>query len=159
VVPPVRQGEGRFVGKGNFRFEFGREIRVARGMKFEHFALNVPAARAMADWYVNHLGFRLVRSREDAPFTRFLADETGRVVVELYSNPSAPIPAYAAQHPLVFHFAVVSAEVAADRARLEKAGATLFAEEVLPDGSRLTMLRDPWGVPLQLCQRAQPMPG
>jgi len=128
-------------------------------MKFEHFALNVPEVRAMADWYVTHLGFRIVRQRDDAPFTRFLADESGRVVVELYTNPAATIPAYAAQHPLVFHFAVVSGDVAADRARLVKAGATVYAEEVLPDGSRLMMLRDPWGVPLQLCQRAKPFAG
>ena len=44
-----------------------------------------------------------------------------------------------------------------DRARLEAAGAT-FAEEVhLPDGSHLVMLRDPWGLALQLCKRGQPM--
>ena len=29
----------------------------------------------------------------------------------------------------------------------------------MPDGSRLTMMRDPWGLPLQLCQRAKPFPG
>jgi glyoxylase I family protein len=128
-------------------------------MKFEHFGINVPDARAMGRWYVEHLGFQLVRSREEAPYTRFLADETGRVVVELYTNPTGAIPAYATQHPLVFHFAVPSRNVAADRARLEQAGATLFVEEVLPDGTRLTMMRDPWGVPLQLCQRAKPFPG
>ncbi|HTL67148.1 MAG TPA: VOC family protein [Lacunisphaera sp.] len=128
-------------------------------MRFEHFGINVPDARAMGAWYVEHLGFRLVRSREEAPFTRFLADDTGRVVMELYTNPAGAIPAYATQHPLVFHFAVVSRDVAADRARLEKAGATLVVEEVMPDGTRLTMLRDPWGVALQLCQRATPFAG
>lgn len=143
----------------NFGFEFGWEIRVARRMKFEHFALNVPDARAMAAWYGEHLGFTVVRSREDAPYTRFLADETGRVAMEIYSNPSAPMPDYAQQHPLVFHIAVVSADVTADRARLEKAGAVLFALELLPDGSQLTMMRDPWGVALQLCQRARLLPG
>ena len=125
-------------------------------MKFEHFALNVPDARAHSRWYVDHLGFRIARHRDDSPFTHFLADDAGRVVVELYSNPAAPIPDYAAAHPLVFHFAVVSTDAAADRARLEKAGAVFFAEDALPDGSQLIMLRDPWGVPLQLCQRAKP---
>lgn len=125
-------------------------------MKFEHFALNVPDSRAMAHWYVEHVGFKILRSRDDAPFTHFLADETGRVAVELYSNPKATIPDYAAAHPLCFHFAVVSADAKADRLRLEKAGATLFLEEPQPDGSLLTMMRDPWGVPLQLCQRSKP---
>ena len=128
-------------------------------MKFEHFGINVLDARASGQWYVDHLGFSIVRSKDEAPYTRFLADETGRVVVELYSNPTGGIPRYPEQHPLVFHMAVWSSDVVSDRARLEKAGATLFADETLPDGSRLTMMRDPWGVSLQLCQRAKPFPG
>lgn len=125
-------------------------------MRFEHFALNVPDVRAQAAWYVEHLGFRVVRKREDGPFTHFLADDSGRVVVELYTNASATIPNYADAHPLIFHFAVVAKDARAERTRLEKAGATLFLEEPLADGSLLIMLRDPWGVPVQLCQRAKP---
>jgi predicted enzyme related to lactoylglutathione lyase len=125
-------------------------------VKFEHFALNVSDARAMARWYVEQVGFSIVRQRDESPYTHFLADDTGRVVVELYTNPTAAIPDYAAAHPLCFHFAIVSADAGADRARLERAGATLFREEPQPDGSLLIMLRDPWGVPLQLCQRAKP---
>ena len=128
-------------------------------MKFEHFALNVPDVRAMARWYVEHLGFTIARSRTDAPFTHFLADETGRVTIELYSNPAAAYPDYASGHPLVFHVALFTRDARAEQARLEKAGAKLFLEENMPDGSRLTMLRDPWGIPLQLCQRVTPFPG
>jgi catechol 2,3-dioxygenase-like lactoylglutathione lyase family enzyme len=127
-------------------------------MKFEHFALNVPDAAAQARWYVQHLGFKVVRSRVDAPYTHFLADDTGRVVVELYSNPKATIPDYGAQHPLVFHFAVVAQDAKAESARLQQAGATVFLEEPQPDGSMLIMMRDPWKVALQLCQRTNPMP-
>ncbi len=128
-------------------------------MKFEHFAFNVSDARAVSRWYVEQLGFQVVRRREDAPYTHFLADDTGRVVVEIYSNPSAAMPDYAAQHPLVFHFAVFTTDAAADQRRLVKAGATVFLEETTPDGTRLVMMRDPWGVPLQLCQRTTPFPG
>lgn len=127
-------------------------------MIFEHFALNVRDPVAQAHWYADHLGFRIARWRTDAPFTHFLADETGRVVVELYSNPKANIPDYATMHPLCFHLAVVARDAAAERARLELAGARLFLEEPQPDGSLLIMMRDPWGVPLQLCQRRQPFP-
>ena len=127
-------------------------------MRFEHFALNVANSRVQSQWYADHLGFSIVRSQDMAPHTRFLADETGRVVMEFYTNPAATIPDYFALHPLMFHFAVWSSDVHADRARLEKAGATLFQEEVLPNGSQLTMLRDPWGLPLQLCQRTNPFP-
>lgn len=128
-------------------------------MKFEHFALNVPDVRAMSRWYVEHLGFRIVRRREDAPFTHFLADDTGRPIVELYTNPSAPIPDYAAQPPLCFHCAVVAVDARAERGRLESAGASCVLEELLADGTLLIMMRDPWGVALQLCQRTRPLPG
>ena len=128
-------------------------------MKFEHFALNVPDARAMSRWYVEQLGFQVLRRREDAPYTHFLADDTGRVVAELYTNLTAVIPDYAAQHPLLFHFAVYTTDARAAQQRLVNAGATLFLEENAPDGTRLTMMRDPWGVPLQLCQRATPFLG
>lgn len=124
-------------------------------MKFEHFAINVPDVRAQARWYVENLGLTVVRQRADAPYTHFLADETGRVVIEMYSNPAAPYPDYAAQHPLVFHIAFVAADARAVQTRLEKAGAKLFLEEN-PDGSILIMMRDPWGVPLQFCQRSKP---
>jgi glyoxylase I family protein len=127
-------------------------------MRFEHFALNVPDARAAAAWYVEHLGFTIVRAAEHAPYTRFLADETGRTVFEIYTNPAAPVPDYRQQHWLVAHLAVVSRDIEADRARLEQAGATLATIDDLPDGSRLIMMRDPWGVSLQLCRRATSMP-
>lgn len=125
-------------------------------MKFEHFALNVPDARAISRWYVEHLGLAVARRREDPPYTHFLADDTGRVIVELYTNPQAPVPDYAAQPPLVFHFALVAADARAECQRLSAAGAKLFLEEPQPDGSMLIMMRDPWGVPIQLCQRAKP---
>lgn len=125
-------------------------------MKFEHFAINVPDTRAHAQWWVENLGLTVVRSREDAPYMHFLADETGRVIIELYSSPSAEIPDYKKMHPLTFHVAFVSADARAERARLEKAGATFFSEEKLPDGTALLMMQDPWGVALQFCQRAKP---
>ena len=125
-------------------------------MKFEHFALNVSDARAHARWYVEHLGFTIARQREDAPYTHFLADETGRIVVELYSNTTQSVLAFPSMHQLLFHFAVVAKDARAERTRLEKAGATLALEEPLADGSLLIMMRDPWGVALQLCQRAKP---
>lgn len=126
-------------------------------MTFEHFALNVPDALGMSRWYVDHLGFRVLRRRDDAPFTHFLADDTGRPIVELYTNSTAPIPDYAAQPPLCFHFAVATADAAAERRRLEAAGASFVLEDTPADGSQLIMMRDPWGVALQLCQRTRPL--
>jgi glyoxylase I family protein len=125
-------------------------------MTFEHFALNVPDVRSAAAWYVAHLGLKVLRVRVDAPYTHFLADDTERVFLEIYTNPIDPIPEYASQHHLRIHFAFAVADARTERMRLEKAGASLIVEESLADGSLLIMLRDPWGVPLQLCQRAMP---
>jgi catechol 2,3-dioxygenase-like lactoylglutathione lyase family enzyme len=128
-------------------------------MKFEHFALNVEDARASAEWYTNHLGLRIARARPDAPYTTFLGDDTGRVIFELYSNSAAPVPDYASIHPLCFHMAFEADDPRATQTRLLSAGATPAYEETLPDGSLLVMVRDPWGVPLQLVRRVTPFPG
>ena len=126
-------------------------------MKFEHFALNVPDAAAMARWYVQHCRMRVVRSIPKAPHTHFLADEGGRVMMEIYTNPEAPTPDYASMPPLCFHFALAVQDAEPPKKRLLAAGATVFQDQVLDDGSRIVTLRDPWGVPLQLCQRVEPM--
>ena len=89
-------------------------------MKFEHFALNVPDVHAHAQWYVQHVGFTIARQREDAPYMHFLADDTGRTIVELYSNPTAPYPDYKNAHPLLFHVALVAPDARAERARLDR---------------------------------------
>lgn len=86
----------------------------------------------------------------------FLADGTGRVVLELYTNPKAEIPDYARQAPSVLHFALSVSDATREGSRLVAAGATLFSETTRPDGTRFVMVRDPWGLALQLCQRAQP---
>ena len=125
-------------------------------MVIEHFALNVPDPVAFAAWYQTHLGLTVVRHLPEANQTHFLADARGGVI-EIYRNPAAPVPAYAEMHHLVLHLAFESADADADRARLLAAGAT-FVEAVLPpDGSKLYMLRDPWGLSLQLCRRARPL--
>jgi catechol 2,3-dioxygenase-like lactoylglutathione lyase family enzyme len=126
-------------------------------LNIEHFACNVSDPARMAAWYVEHLGMRIVRQISAAPHIHFLADANGRVVMEIYSNSADPIPDYPAMHPLRFHVAFAAADPDAARAALVLAGATFVNEQALPDGSRLLMLRDPWGLPLQLCKRATPL--
>lgn len=127
-------------------------------MKFEHFAINVTDVQAVAKWYVEQLGFKVALQREDETHTHFLADETGRVIVEFYSNPAVPVTNYASAHPLCFHLALITADAHAEQVRLAQAGARLLREEPQEDGSLLVMMRDPWGLPLQLCERAKAIP-
>jgi catechol 2,3-dioxygenase-like lactoylglutathione lyase family enzyme len=125
-------------------------------MKLEHFALQVNDPNAMAAWYVEHLHMR-VRSRQEAsPFTYFLEESSGGVLFEFYGNPAHPVPDYASFDPLLLHLAFVSAEPLADADRLVAAGARYLSKVERDDGTLLVMLRDPWGLPLQLCRRAVP---
>ena len=127
-------------------------------MKIEHMALNVPDPLAMGRWYVEHLGFNVKRRTVDAPYAHFLADDSGSVMIEIYGNDAAPVPNYAAMDPRTLHLALVSNDVERDVKRLENAGAKLEGEIAhTPNGDTLAMLRDPWGICLQLCQRAVPM--
>jgi len=127
-------------------------------MKFEHAALNVPDAAAMADWWIRNCGMHAVLARKDPPYTHFLADETGRTVLEMYTNTAAPITDYAHQPPACLHIAFAVPDATAALERLLAAGATLLDNQRLPDGTHLVMLRDPWGVPLQLCKRTTLLP-
>jgi glyoxylase I family protein len=126
-------------------------------LNIEHIAVNVSDAVAVAAWYVEHLGMRVVRHVPTAPFIHFLADAAGRGVIEIYSNPADPVPDYASMHPLRFHLAFTAEDPDAAKAALIAAGATFVDEQGLPDGSRLLMLRDPWGMAIQLCKRATPL--
>ena len=127
-------------------------------MKIEHVALFVQDPVSVARWYEEHLGLRVVRSSEQRPaLTRFLADSEGTTVLEIYSG-TLPVPSYAAMDPLLLHVAFATDDVSGTRERLLLAGATAQGDvTVTPTGDRLAMLRDPWGLALQLAQRATPL--
>ena len=125
-------------------------------MRIEHVALNVPDPVAMARWYVEHLGLRVALGQSEAPWAHFLADDAG-TMIELYRNDDFPVPDYPSQPPAILHLAFHSADPEADRARLEPAGATYHSEVRDDSGSLLIILRDPWGVPVQLCRRGTPL--
>ena len=123
-------------------------------MVFEHFAINVNNVAAVVKWYCSHLGLKVVSQQKELPFMTFLADFGDRVIMELYQRSDALMTAFTAQHQLTFHVAFVSENAQLDSSRLQDEGA-IFVEEVhKADGSHLVMLRDPCGMPLQLCERA-----
>lgn len=127
-------------------------------MKIEHFALQIQFPAEAAAWYERHLGFVCKRA-SDAPVpVRFLADESGSVMLELYNNPKMTTPDYSAMDPLLLHLAFVCEDVPGKAESLAAAGATLLSgPETTPAGDQLAMLRDPWGLAIQLCRRANPM--
>ena len=94
---------------------------------------------------------------QDSPFTTFLLDDTNKIMLEIYRNREAEVPPYREMNPLLVHVAFVSSNPSADKERLLEAGATLVSDHQLNDGSHLVMMRDPWGLAIQLCKRGLPM--
>lgn len=125
-------------------------------MIFEHFAINVSEPHKMADWFVEHCQLKIVSRMAESPYMTFLADETDRVIMELYNNPADEVPDYPNQHPVRVHIAFEVKDPEADRTRLEEVGCTYFETVTKDDGTLLIMMRNPWGVPIQLCKRGTP---
>jgi glyoxylase I family protein len=141
-----------------YRLAFLRSVPQTAVVKIEHFALQVPDPAAMADWYVRHMGCSVARSGGAPSHGRFLMDEKGAVMLEIYRNPKATVPDYTKIDPLLLHLAFVSQQPAADRDRLVAAGAKLIDDQTTTEsGDEIAMLRDPWGVAIQLVRRVSPM--
>ena len=129
-------------------------------MKIEHTAYQVEDPVALARWYTTHLGMTVKRAQTESPFGHFLADDGDAVMLEFYANPRVPQPDYRAMNPLLLHIAFSTDDVAATRTRLIAAGATAEGDVQQNDaGDVLAMLRDPWGLAVQLVSRRTPMIG
>ena len=126
-------------------------------MDIEHVALQVADPRAMAAWYVAHLGLRVAFEGGPPAHGRFLADGSGHVMLEIYHNPAAPVPEYRSMDTVLVHVAFESEDVRRDRERLLAAGATPAGEVgPTPDGGEVATLRDPWGLAIQFVRRGMP---
>jgi catechol 2,3-dioxygenase-like lactoylglutathione lyase family enzyme len=125
-------------------------------MKLEHVALNVADPAAASQWYVENLGMRIASGKKEPPFTHFIADESGKILLEFYNNPPDAVPSYKDMNPLLLHVAFLSENPAQDRERLVAAGATFVSHQIVDGGTQLIMLRDPWGLALQLVKRVTP---
>ena len=120
-------------------------------MKLEHFAVDVPDAPAFVKWWCDNLGFRV-----SAVGPGFILDDTGVMGIEVYRTGETPAaPDYKAMNAMTFHIALVSEDVQADVDRLVKAGATLEQLKVENPAFHMALLRDPWGVTIQLCKRTK----
>lgn len=127
-------------------------------MKIEHFAYQVNDPDASAKWYCQNLSFSIKREADLPCPVRFLADETGQVMLEIYNNPVVETPDYASMDPLLLHIAFCCEDLLSTVERLIAAGAVrVSGPEIIASGDELAMLRDPWGLAIQLVNRANPM--
>jgi len=129
-------------------------------VKIEHVALQVGDPVALSRWYVQHLGLTVKRAQTESPFGHFLGDDGDAVMLEFYGYPNLPVPDYHRMEPLLLHVAFHVDDVAATRSRLIGAGAAAVGEVQVNDvGDEVAMLRDPWGIPVQLVRRRVRMIG
>ena len=125
-------------------------------MKLEHVAINVPEPAAMAKWYAENLGMRIVVASNESPYMHFIADEAGSMM-EIYNNPAATMPDYPNMSPFNLHMAFSTDNIEEERDRLVAAGATAGEITSTPRGDKLLFLRDPWSIPFQFVQRSSPL--
>jgi catechol 2,3-dioxygenase-like lactoylglutathione lyase family enzyme len=127
-------------------------------MKIEHLAFNVKEPRALAQWYVENLGLRIIRGDEEPPYIHFLADDNGETILEIYSNPLGTYVDYGPMHPVTFHIAFSVDNITHERERLLKVGCTAAGERATTvSGDQLAFVRDPWGYAIQLVKRVTPL--
>jgi len=128
------------------------------GLRLEHVAINVEDPVAMAKWYCENLGMKIVRKGPGPVNGHFISDAGGNMMLEIYHNPPEAVPDYASMDPLLLHIAFMVDDVKGISRKLVAAGATIATDVTTTDaGDELVMLRDPWGVPIQFLKRAEPM--
>ena len=117
-------------------------------MKLEHVAIDVADPEALIKWWCENLGMRLSSN------PGFIMDDSGESGLEIYRTGETPsAPDYAKMNSMTFHVAFVSDDVKADVDRLVAAGATLEQLKLDSPAFHMAILRDPWGVAIQLCRR------
>jgi uncharacterized glyoxalase superfamily protein PhnB len=133
-------------------------IRNAERIRLEHVAINVENPAGMAKWYCDNLEMKIVRKGPPPANMHFISDAEANMMLEIYHNPPDAVPDYSSMDPLMLHIAFMVDDVKGTCRKLVAAGATVASDMTITDaGDELAMLRDPWGVPIQILKRAEPM--
>ncbi|MBN2369698.1 MAG: VOC family protein [Vicinamibacteria bacterium] len=127
-------------------------------MRIEHIAFTVKDPTSVARWWERNLGMSIVRSSDRPPFAHFVADASGRMLFELHCPAGVAVPDYRSLDARILHVAFMADDLATARDRLVEAGASLESDvEQIASGDQIVMLRDPWGLAVQLVRRGTPM--
>ena len=126
-------------------------------MRLEHVAFALPDPPAAAAWYVEHLGFRVLRAGGPPTHAHFLVPDGGGTMLEIFCDAEHPPPDRRGVHPMHAHLAFAVEDIdAAVAAMVAAGGVAEGAIATSPAGDRYAIVRDPWGVPLQLITRSMP---
>jgi len=126
--------------------------------RIEHLGFNVSDPNAVAEWYVQNLGMKIIRKDNNSPFVTFIADKGKHVIMEFYNKDKFPKIDFNKINYMSFHFAFMVDSIEVSKSKLISNGAKVMEDiSALPSGDKVLMMRDPWGMPLQLVKRVNPM--
>jgi glyoxylase I family protein len=135
-----------------------KSVKTNISVRFEHIAINVPDPEAMAKWYTNNLGMKIVRGSFAPNASAFLADSGMHIMMEILHNIDYPVFESAKIHYTSIHLAFVTSNIMKTQEWLVGAGATIADSlRKTASGDQVMTLRDPWGLPIQFVQRVKPM--
>ena len=121
-------------------------------MRIEHFAIYAEDTIALADWYCEKFGLKIVFQGDQQPPMIFVADEEG-MAIEIIGRPAREQPI---DFNTVFHFAFLANDFDKVCEELKEQGVALEDETVgAAAGVRLCFFDDPAGNRGQIVWRAQ----
>lgn len=119
----------------------------------EHTAIASPDPRRLAEWYVEHLGFRINFEYAGNFFVR----APNGSMLEIIPSEGAAVPA-TLKDPGLRHLAIAVDDFDASYEHLQRQGTNFLAEPYENQGNRLVFFTDADGNFLHLIQRPNPLP-
>lgn len=123
-------------------------------MKIEHLALNVKDPIGLVKWYCDNLGFSIVKGMDVPPFAHFIVDSSKHMLLEIFYLDDKEVTDFSSVDSASLHLGFSVEDIEVEYKELISAGAVVISEISLTEsGDKIAMLRDPWGMPLQLLKR------
>lgn len=119
----------------------------------EHTAIASPDPQGLAQWYVEHLGFRINYEYDGNYFVK----APNGAMLEIIPAEGKPAP-HAMREPGLRHLAVTVDEFDAAYEHLKHTGVKFLTEPYVNQGNRLVFFHDRDGNILHLIQREKPLP-
>ncbi len=121
----------------------------------EHTAIASPDPEALAQWYVDRLGFTL-NYHSAASKTCFVKAPNGSMI-EIVTSQGDRAP-HGMRDPGLRHLAMATDDFDAEHGRLKAHGVRFLTEPESSKGNRVVFFTDPDGNILHLIQREKPLP-
>jgi len=123
----------------------------------EHIGIAARDTTALAEWYCETLGFRIVSQSDDTPPSYFVAAPND-AMLEIISASQAPRADHEPRDAGIRHICIGVDDFDAALAELEKKGVTFTGGVIdLPSGGKVVFFTDPEGNLLHLISRPEPL--